>query len=250
MSDKIKLFCLPYAGGSAKAIYSKWIENLDPKIELYPIELAGRGARIADDLYSNVEEAIDDVLEQIKNEIVDSDYAIFGHSMGSILTYEVLQRIENLRLPPPVHAFFSGRRAPHCPSRREISYSKMNELELENEMIALGGTPPEFFEYPELKNIFIPIIKSDFKIADTLIQKSEVQPLNCDISIFIGADEDVTEQESTEWSQHSTGNCSITYFEGGHFFLLDKQQEVVDTINKVLIQMNQEIVLGNKLNSL
>ena len=243
MSDKIKLFCLPYAGGSAKAIYDKWIGNLDTKIELHPIELAGRGTRIADNLYSNIEEAIDDVLEQIKNEIIDSDYAIFGHSMGSILTYEVLQRIENLRLPPPIYAFFSGRRAPHCPSRRAKSYSKMNELELEKVMIALGGTPPEFFNYPELKNMFIPIIKSDFKIADSIVEKSEVQPFNFDISIFIGTDEDVTEQESTEWSQHTTGNCSITYFQGGHFFLLDKQQEVVDTINKILIRMNQKIVL-------
>ncbi|MFT7032587.1 MAG: medium-chain acyl-[acyl-carrier-protein] hydrolase [Cyclobacteriaceae bacterium] len=243
MSDKIKLFCLPYAGGSAKAIYDKWIGNLDTKIELHPIELAGRGTRIADNLYSNIEEAIDDVLEQIKNEIIDSDYAIFGHSMGSILTYEVLQRIENLRLPPPIYAFFSGRRAPHCPSRRAKSYSKMNELELEKVMIALGGTPPEFFNYPELKNMFIPIIKSDFKIADSLVEKSEVQPFNFDISIFIGTDEDVTEQESTEWSQHTTGNCSITYFQGGHFFLLDKQQEVVDTINKILIRRDQKIVL-------
>ena len=119
----------------------------------------------------------------------------------------------------------------------------MNELELEKVMIALGGTPPEFFNYPELKNMFIPIIKSDFKIADSIVEKSEVQPFNFDISIFIGTDEDVTEQESTEWSQHTTGNCSITYFQGGHFFLLDKQQEVVDTINKILIRMNQKIVL-------
>lgn len=241
MKKQIKLFCLPYAAGSAQSIYSKWSENLDSKIELRPIELAGRGSRIAENLHLSLEEAIDDVLEQIRDEIIHHDYAIFGHSMGSILTYKVLQRIDNLKLPPPIHSFFSGRRAPHCQSRKVTPYSKMNDLELMNEIKELGGTPLEFFEYPELKNIFLPIFKSDLKIAETLVEESEISILNHDISVFIGKEENVTTQEANEWIQYTSEKCSIEYFEGGHFFLLDQRYTVIDSINNCLIRNSQHI---------
>lgn len=241
MKNKIKLFCLPYAGGSARSIYSNWNENLDATIELHPIELAGRGSRMAENLYLSLEEAIDDVLEQIKDEIIHNDYMIFGHSMGSILTYKVLQRIDDLKLPPPIHSFFSGRRAPHCQSRKIKPYSKMNDLEVMNEIKELGGTPPEFFEYPELKNMFLPIFKSDLKIADSLVDKSEISILNHNISVLIGKEENVTTQEANEWIQYTSKKCSIEYFEGGHFFLLDQRQAVIDSINNSLIKNCQRI---------
>lgn len=240
-TEKIKLFCLPYAGGSAYAIYSKWADSLEPNIELRPIELAGRGARIGGQLYANIDEAVDDVLIQIKDEIVDSEYAFFGHSMGSVLAYKVLQKIDDLKLPPPIHAFFSGRRAPHIPSRRVKLLSKMNADEVEKEILHLGGTPPEFFQYPELKDIFIPIIKSDFRIADTLVEESNIIPFDFDISIFIGEDEDILNHEVIEWRQHTTKNFSVDYFDGEHFFLLDQRQAVIDSINNCLIKNCQHI---------
>ena len=240
MNTQLKLFCLPYAGGSAQSIYNNWREHLDPMIDLIPVELAGRGVRIAENLYLHPEEAINDVVEIIRTEISDSDcdYAIFGHSMGSILAYKVMERINELELRAPVHAFFSGRRAPQCPSRRPKLYSKMNTLELENEIKILGGTPPEFFEYPELKNIFMPIIKSDFKIADLLVAKSDLLAFDHDISVFIGMDEDVNIHEATAWKQVTNKTYTLEYFEGEHFFLLDPVQgkAVVDTINTCLVK--------------
>lgn len=238
MTRKIKLFCIPYAGGSAN-MYNQWQSKLSEGIEVCPIELAGRGSRIGENLYLSTEEAIDDILEKIRDEIIDCDYAIFGHSMGSILAYKVIQRIDELKLPPPIHSFFSGRRAPHCSSRRSKPYSKLSVLELENEIKELGGTPPEFFEYPELKDIFLPIIKSDFKIADTIVEESEISVLNHNISIFLGKEEDVTSQEATEWIRHTSKNCSVEYFDGGHFFLLEHREAVIDNINNCLIKNHQ-----------
>src|SRR5690606_9896085 len=190
----------------------------------------------------NIEEAVDDVLKQIKDEIIDSEYAFFGHSMGSILTYKVLQKIDELKFPPPIHAFFSGRRAPHLPSRKVKHLSKMNAAEVEKEILHLGGTPSEFFQYPGLKDIFIPIIKSDFRIADTIVEKSNITPFDFDISIFIGNDEDILGHEANEWTRYTSKNCSVEYFDGGHFFLLDQGQAVIDSINHCLIKNCQQVI--------
>ncbi|GAA4115478.1 thioesterase domain-containing protein [Aquimarina addita] len=241
MKKKIKLFCLPYAGGSACSIYSKWNRDLDVTIELHPVELSGRGLRITENIYLNVEEAVEDVVEKIRDEIIDCDYAIFGHSMGSILTYKVLQRINDLKLPSPIHSFFSGRRAPNCKSREPVPHSTMSIIQLEEEIKELGITPTEFFQNQEIKNIFMPIIKSDFNIADTFVEKSEMLVLNHDISIFLGKNEDVTTHEANEWMQYTNKNCSIEYFDGGHFFLLDQTKAVTTYINDCLTKNCQHI---------
>lgn len=240
---KIKLFCLPYAGGSAHTIYDNWKDMLEPHIALYPVELAGRGTRIGEPLYSNIEAAVKDVVNQIKDEIVDSKYAFFGHSMGSMLTYKVLRKIEDLKLPPPMHAFFSGRRAPHSISRKTRPLSKMNDKEIEEEIYNLGGTPPEFFKYPELKSIFIPIIKSDFKLADTLVDVFEITPFDFNISVFIGNEEDILTNEVTEWMFHTNKSFSVDYFDGGHFFLLDQPAAVVETITSRLVHQNLKVAV-------
>lgn len=245
MSTQLKLFCLPYAGGSANSIYNTWSEHLDPMIELIPLELAGRGSRIDEALYRHPEEAINDVLDKIRDEIKgnDCDYAIFGHSMGSILAYKVIERINELELRAPVHAFFSGRRAPHCPLRRPKPYSKMNDQEIEDEIKLLGGTPPEFFEYPELKNYFMPIFKCDFKIADMFVEESSAINLDHDISVFIGKEEPVTVEEAEAWKQVTNKTCMLEYFEGEHFFLLDPIQKiaVIDRINDCLTEKYEHI---------
>lgn len=74
--QKIKLFCIPYAGGSA-VIYNNWRSYLAPIIELRPIELAERGRRIHDSLYKSIEEAIQDVFKSIESEAVKSPYVLF-----------------------------------------------------------------------------------------------------------------------------------------------------------------------------
>ena len=143
MTKKIKLFCLPFAGGSA-TIYNNWSSILSDNIVLCPIELAGRGKRITEKCYENLEEAVNDIYNRIVNDIIDYDYAIFGHSMGALLTYELTQKIMSMGLPAPLHVFFSGRYPPGLP-RRSKPFSKMNPVEFEEAILALGGTPSRIF---------------------------------------------------------------------------------------------------------
>src|SRR5215831_8066939 len=109
---KILLFCFPYAGGSA-AVFNKWNQYLDPNIELVPVELAGRGRRIHEALYKDVAAITEDVFNIVNEKIAGAPYALFGHSLGSMIAYELGQKIRDLCLLPPIHIFFSGRSAPH-----------------------------------------------------------------------------------------------------------------------------------------
>lgn len=233
MTKKIKLFCLPYAGGAAN-IYDQWNKNLSKEIELCPIDLAGRGNRIIEKPYENLEAAVNDIFNIIKDDISEFDYAVFGHSMGALLAYELVQKILSFGKKAPLHVFFSGRKPVHIPKTGK-HYSNMNTLEFKEAVLSLGVTPREIFENSDLNEIFIPILRSDFSIAETFVERPKIVPLKFDISILIGKDEKITSEEAEQWKLHTTEKCSIYYIEGGHFFLLNKQQAVIDIVNNHLL---------------
>src|SRR5689334_10414639 len=115
----MKLFCLPYAGGSA-LVYKDWKQFFPASIELVPIEYSGHGKRSNQPLYKDVNAAIDDIYGIISKSIIDGlPYAIYGHSMGAMLAYEVAQRLRDNKMPLPVHIIFSGRGVPHRRSEKE-----------------------------------------------------------------------------------------------------------------------------------
>lgn len=236
---KTKLFCFPYAGGSA-AFYSKWNDQLHHSIDLQPVELAGRGKRVYEPLYRDLGETIDDVFHIIKDQVKVYRYAFFGHSLGALIAYELAMKMKELNLPAPEHIFFSGRGAPHIPRSEDRKiYHQLPDDEFRESIMELGGTPKEFFDYPELLEILLPTLKNDFKISETYSYNhyEDLIPMAHDITVFLGKDESVTAEQMAGWQQHTQSLCSIYYFEGGHFFIHDKMTETAAIINQTLVPL-------------
>lgn len=236
---KIKLFCLPYAGGTS-AIYSNWRTYLSPSIEFIPIELAGKGKRLGEPLYTDMAAAVEDVYEQIHEQITESPYLLFGHSMGSKIAYKLSQKIERKGLPMPLHVFLSGSGAPHFKREDEKVYHLMSDETFKNELINLGGTPPSFFEHPELVEIFLPALKNDFKILECAQYEKEIAPIGCDISALFGWEDDLTLDEREGWRHYTSQQFTLHYYEGGHFFLHEEVKAITDLIN--IIALNKTIL--------
>ena len=167
-------------------------------------------------------------------------YAVFGHSMGSMISYELAQRIRKNNLLPAVHFFFSGRRAPQVINNEKKRFHLMTEEEFRREVIQLGGTPPEFFDCPEILDLYLPVLKNDFRIAETEIHCERNGSLQSDITVFFGRDEVLTVEEREGWKIHTKGQCNIHYFEGGHFFLQRETDRLVGIINRTLLKNGVE----------
>jgi surfactin synthase thioesterase subunit len=237
---KIKLFCLPYAGGAA-AIFNKWKPFVDNHLELRPVELAGRGKRIYDPLYQSVQEAVEDVYSMLSGECGNGPYAIFGHSMGAIIGYELACKFRENGLPAPIHLFFSGRGAPGVPYEDEDMYHLLPEDQFKEKVIELGGTPQEFFDHPELLEVLLPLLRSDFKIAETYEHSGAVFPFDHDITVFIGKEEDATAEQIDGWKNHTSKICRVNYFEGDHFFLNEHAETIVRMVNHTLLDAYNKI---------
>ncbi len=226
------LFCLPYAGGS-ESIYYSWKRYLNSSINLELIELKGRGKRFNESFYENLEEAVEDIFDNMKNKIINDEYAIYGHSMGGILAYELYYKAYNENVTTPKHIFFSGYKPPSIPRDKEYIHLLPDE-EFIKEVIELGGTPQEVMENEELLQLCIPILRNDFKIIEKYIYNEKKEKVQCDITILNGKEDTITLEEILTWKKHSNKGFKVYNFSGGHFFINDNVENIVNIINHTL----------------
>ncbi|MBJ8054124.1 thioesterase [Bacillus cereus] len=236
---KTKLFCFPHAGGSAFS-YSKWKNYFNPHIEVVPIELAGRGYRIEESLYQSMEEAVNDVYNSIVKQLDNSPYILYGHSMGSLIAYELARKIQDSNNVLPEFLVLSGRNHPNS-KIKNIRHNLPDE-QFKNEVIAMGGTSSKVFQSEELLEMFLPILRADFKIVETYIHDYNMKACDVDFLILNGKDDEFTTYEEVKkWVQYTNKMCTFHSFEGQHFFLHETIEEIVSIITRKLDSQKSSI---------
>lgn len=232
----IKLFCLPYAGGSA-TVYHRWGKYLDSAVELCPIELAGRGMRFSEPCYNDFNETVEDLYQIISSQLGQGPFAFFGHSMGSLLTYALVHKLKRNGYQEPMHIFFSGRYPPHIMKDRDVHL--LPDEEFKKEIFKYGGTPKGLMENEDLLKVFLPILRADYKVINTYNHESKDEKIQCSFSILNGKqDFEVINYNMDEWKDYTSGECYFYEFDGGHFYINDKVEEITEIINDTLI-LNQ-----------
>jgi len=112
---RLRLFCFPYAGGSA-SIYHSWDAELPVGVELCAVQLPGRQNRILEDAFSTMPDLIAALVTALAPAL-DRPFAFFGHSMGAITAFELARALRRLDRPGPVYLAVSAHRAPQLPPR-------------------------------------------------------------------------------------------------------------------------------------
>ncbi|MFT5392783.1 MAG: medium-chain acyl-[acyl-carrier-protein] hydrolase [Gammaproteobacteria bacterium] len=228
---RLRLFCLPFAGGSA-SIYRHWANALPDDIGVYGVQLPGRESRIREPAYKRM----DSLVARLANELqpfIDRPYVLFGHSMGAAIAFETARQLISTFGLPPQQLLVSGRRAPGLPSVRPPSYQLSDEA-FTQRLRELNGTPSEVLEHPELMELLLPVLRADFELDDTY----EMLPgpaLGCDLSV-IGATDDteVSSDELSAWSTLSGGLTTVTVLRGGHFHITQDPEGLLDAVRSTL----------------
>lgn len=224
---RVRLFCLPHAGGGG-AFFHPWRAALAPDIEVRPVVLPGRESRIRELPYVTMEQAIGPLAELIGPEL-DVPYALFGHSMGAAVAYELARRLVMLGRPAPLRLFVSSRRAPHLPARR-ASYARLDDAAFLTEVSRLNGTPAEVLRQPELVRLFLPTLRADFELNDTYAPLPAPR-LDCPISAFAGLDDpEADPDELAAWAEVTAGAFRFRCFDGDHFYLKGQAAGLLDEI--------------------
>lgn len=169
--------------------------------------------------------ALADQIAAVLRDSIDSPFALFGHSMGAIIAFEVAQRLRQSGISPQ-WCFASGRRAPSRNRPRRI----IDDSNVISELKLLGGTDPRFLMDKELLATILPVVRNDY-LAIESYEWVPSEPLACPITALVGdSDPQTTVEEATAWAEHSTGPFDLQVFTGGHFFLDANQSEVTKVI--------------------
>ena len=234
-AKNIILYCFPYSGASAN-IFTRWRSILAPIIEVHPVELPGRGKRILEpsaiDLSLLANHLAVDIANLLRNRS-ESDYALFGHSLGSLLSFEVAHALRMLSVRPPVRIFVSGAEAPALRDDSDFRTPK-SDVELMAELRKYDGTSDELLDNEDLMSMVLPILRADLLLCGTYSYRCR-QVLNCPITTFGGRLDEPTETELQSWARETTGAFELITFDGGHFFVHTHEREVVNHVKSRLL---------------
>jgi medium-chain acyl-[acyl-carrier-protein] hydrolase len=229
-----RLFCLPFAGGGAAA-YHRWIGRILAGIDVARVNLPGRETRLEEPLFTHLPSLVDTLVEELVL-LIDRPFAIYGHSMGALLAFELARELRRRHRMLPVHLFVSGCQAPQLfPS--EPPFSHLPGPDFIDRVRQYGGVPDLVAQNEELMDIFLPILKADFKMMETYVFREE-PPLECPLTAFGGlSDPKFDHDKIIAWDIHTSIRFSAQFFPGGHFFLHDSEPLVLNQINLQLSEL-------------
>jgi medium-chain acyl-[acyl-carrier-protein] hydrolase len=223
-----RLFCLPFAGGGATAYY-RWPRRILAGIEVARVHLPGRETRLREPLFTNLLSLVDTLAEELIP-FIDRPFVLYGHSMGALLSFELVRELRRRHNQLPAHLFVSGYRAPQLPPP-DPPFSHLPDAEFIERVRQYGGVPDLIAQSEELMEIFLPILRADFEMTETYVY-SEDSPLECPITAFGGlSDPKVSRDRILAWGIHTSMRFNTHFFPGGHFFLQDSEPLVLGQIN-------------------
>ena len=235
--DRIDLYCLPYAGGSA-GTFKKWNSLFDKKINFKAIDYAGHGNRNGEEFYSNIQECCDDIYNIIKKEHKPGmPYYLMGHCMGAVLCYELCCMIEKKQeFEGPEAIFVSGHGAPDKIVNEHLS--EMSKDELTAYLYDKGAIAPEMLadEMRELVHSFIlPPVIADSDLYESYAINETREPLKQKIVVMYGKNDYKFSADAVrEWQDFSDKEVAFIEYDGGHYFINDMREECARDINKYI----------------
>ena len=224
---RARLFCFPYAGGTPQ-VFSRWVNYLPKDVELIAIRLPGRENLIGVPPYQDWETLLFDI-EELIIPFLDKPYALFGHSFGGRIVFEMGLRLQRQRLACPEHVYISGCSSPENPCQRPYLH-ELSEQEFKQKLLTMAGTPEEILKNKALMKLLEPTIRADMRLSE-LWRFSGEEKLNVPLTIFCGLQDEIDPPAKMDsWRKYTSRKFSCHLFNGGHFFLNHFQSQLAHIV--------------------
>jgi len=229
---RVRLFCIPHAGGGA-ATFRLWQDQLPGDVEVRAIQLPGRENRLLEKPFTEVETIVEELSLLIRPDL-DRTYAVFGHSMGALIAFELIRqlRLHGAELPEVLLA--SGYRAPQVRLPGAPIHLLPNSEFLEEVQRRYDAVPREALENAELMELLLPTLRADIAVCDSYVYRDD-DPLPLPI-VALGGEHDgqVGVRDLEAWKEQTSGSFGVQQFPGDHFYLQTAQEALLARVSAEL----------------
>jgi medium-chain acyl-[acyl-carrier-protein] hydrolase len=230
-TPSLRLFCFPFAGSSA-SVFRSWVDELPEEVEVLAIQLPGRENRLREPCMRDMDEIVEKLELEI-NSCLDRPFVFFGHSLGSLIAYELLRRLEASRRHRADLFFASGGPAPHtCLSRAEPL--RLTQDQILRDLRRISEAHASLLNDREVLELMLPMLQADFEIYANYRYR-ETALLQSPIVAIRGATDDyITHQSQLEWKRHTDRQFSFHTIPGSHLFMVDSPGALMALVNAYL----------------
>ncbi len=214
-------------------MYEPLRKALNGQIKLIPLEYAGHGERMLEELYPSFRDMVYDMTNRIESRLTTAPYAILGYSMGSLAAYEVTRELIRRTKRNPLHLFVAAHAAPHLHRASEPVYEAVVSRFKAN-MLKMGMSDPDIMNNVELLECFVSIFYHDLKLYAGYQCSKDKNPMNTNLTVLY-SDEENRFNQIFEWSSYTSKACMYQRMKGNHFFIHTHMEEMVQVINQSLM---------------
>jgi medium-chain acyl-[acyl-carrier-protein] hydrolase len=214
---RLRLFCIHCAGGNATS-FNAWAGALPASVDMRPVHLPGHGARFAEPPQRRAGPLVRGLVDALSGAL-DAPFALFGHSMGALLAFEVARELRRREAPSPKRLFVAAAPAPHLP-RTAAPVAALPDAELLTAVDArYGSIPSDVMREPELVPIVARALRADMEIVEAY-RYVEEPPLSTPLVVFGGlSDASIPQAALDAWRRQTTAHFVLDMVPAGHFLL-------------------------------
>jgi surfactin synthase thioesterase subunit/uncharacterized protein YbdZ (MbtH family) len=227
-----RLFVFPHAGSGASSYHFLARACKDDALEVNLIQYPGREMRIREAPCEEMEAMVFSLHEDLRDLLAGLPFAFFGHSMGSLVAYELTRRLAETGGPLPQQLFLSGRQAPQCPKLNLPVDSMSDAAFLDAVGRRYNALPAELMSNPEILSLLLPSLRADFKLMARCDHRPG-PPLCMGLTLINGVDDPWVDKDSIEaWQTQTQRPIQRHWLPGGHFYL----PQAVTAVRQVMLR--------------
>jgi surfactin synthase thioesterase subunit len=227
-----RIFCFPYAGAGV-AVFRSWADLLPPGVELCVPILPGRDARVDEAPIPEMAPLVESLIGQMAPRLT-LPYAMFGHSMGAFIAFDLAHEISRRGWREPSHLLISAQRAPSLPYAGTPIFNLPDDRFLAGLIARYNNIPKAVLAQKDFLSVLLRILRADFTLVEDYKYRAPAK-LACPITVFGGLDDGVITTDQLEaWSMETSDRCTLHLVPGGHFFIDSARAELLALIRREL----------------
>jgi medium-chain acyl-[acyl-carrier-protein] hydrolase len=229
-ASTVTLLCVPHLAGNA-AVFSGWGSRPLAGVAVVPAELPGRGRRVREAPLTSIAAIVDDLAARY-SDVWTGAFALYGHSMGAIVSYELARLLCELGRPPAA-LIVGACRSPMVPVDHGSTHARP-DVEVLDYLRRQSGTPGAVFDSAELAALVLAVARADLEAWETYVYRAG-PALPTPITAVGGThDPGIDRRDLEGWRACTFGEFRVELLEGDHFFAKTSRAALLQLIGRAL----------------